>query len=128
MQRTLQEELKQIAELRDAIDYNAMREPINQLLQLFAFVRELLEYHPESDAESGYRNLLEACGDLLGYIEQSLAMLGVDVIKASDVPIDPAKHSVKSGGRPTRQSIVKKVIKPGFVYKGKTLEKAEVEI
>ena len=127
--QTVQNSLKQISDIRDNIDYNAMQEPINQLLQLFDIMNDILKYHPNKEDQNGYQNLADSCNDFLAYIMQSLSMLGVTIINETEVMFDPAKHkSVSREIQPTRQSKISKILRIGFIYKDKVIEKAEVEI
>ena len=95
IQVTMQNSLKQISELRDDIDFRNVQEPINQLIQLYYKLDEILKYPPQED---DYEKLVKRCESFLQYIIQSLESLGVEISENPDEN--------------------KKI---GFVYKGKTM-------
>jgi molecular chaperone GrpE (heat shock protein) len=128
LQVSLQDELKQIMSIREGIDYSINQEAIKQLLSLFDLVNETLQYHPNDESSGNYHNLIESCEDFLENIKQSLAMLGVTIINDIDGIFDPEMHRAVRGAQPTRSAIITKIIKIGFAYKDKVLEKAEVEL
>lgn len=128
LQVSLQDELKQIMAIRDGIDYNNTQEAISQLLALYSLLYETLQYHPNKKNKESYNNLIESCEDLLENIEQSIAMLGVTIINDPGKPFDSGRHKAIKGSQPTGTSIVSRVVKIGFAYNKKVLEKAEVEI
>lgn len=128
LQVSLQDELKQIMAIREGIDYNISQEAISQFLSLFALLSETLQYHPKDENKDSYHNLIESCEDFLENIKQSLAMLGVTTINDVGKPFDPEKHKTVRGMQPTRSATISKVIKIGFAYKNRVLEKAEVEL
>lgn len=128
LQVSLQDELKQIMSIREGIDYNITQEAINQFLSLFSLVSETLQYHPNHNNKDSYNNLIESCEDFLENIKQSLSMLGVTIINDVEKPFDPELHKTARGTQLTRQAVISKVIKIGFAYKNKVLEKAEVEL
>ena len=126
--QSIQQSLSQISSIREGISYSTLEEPINQMLSLFGNVDDILKNHPREDS-NGYQDLVDECQHFLGYIEQSLAMLGVELINQTDINFDASKHkSISRGITPSRSSIVKKIQRIGFIYKGNVLEKAEVEI
>ena len=124
----LQNALKKISEIRDGIDYKTLEEPINQLAQLFDKLYETLQRHPQTDAQKGYDNLLKRCRNILRYVEQSLAMLGAELINETNVPVDFGKHEVTNTTRPSDSATVTKILRVGLLYKGQVLRKAEVEV
>lgn len=128
LQVSLQNELKQIREIREGIDYNITQEAISQFISLFSLLNDTLLYHSNSNSKESYTNLIESCEDLLANIIQSLAMLGVTIIDDVGKTFDPGKHKAVSGMQPNHLSTITKVVKIGFIYKNKVLEKAEVEI
>ena len=128
LQVSLQDELKQIMAIREGIDYNLTQEAINQFISLFTLLSETLIYHPNNENKDSYTNLVESCEDFLENIKQSLAMLGVAIINDVGKPFDPEKHKTVRGVQPTRMATISKVVKIGFAYKNKVLEKAEVEL
>lgn len=128
LQMSLQDELKQIMSIREGIDYNITQEAINQFIFLFSLISETLQYHPNEEKKDSYYNLIESCEDFLENIKQSLAMLGVAMINEVGEIYDPERHKMAFGQQPIRQGIISKVIKIGFAYKDKVLEKAEVEV
>lgn len=128
LQVILQNELKQIMAIREDIDYNIMREAICQFISLFSLLSETLQYHPNDDNKDSYYDLIESCKDFLENIKQSLAMLGVTIINDVGKPFDTEKHKAVRGMQPSRLAAVTKVVKIGFIYKNKVLEKAEVEL
>lgn len=128
LQVSLQDELKQIMVIREGIDYNITQEAISQFLSLFALLSETLQYHPNNENKDSYRNLIDSCEDLLENIKQSLAMLGVTIINDVGKHFNPEKHKTVRGIQPTRSATISKVIKIGFEYKNKVLEKAEVDL
>lgn len=128
LQLSLQNELQQIIAIREGIDYNITQEAISQFVFLFSLLNDTLQYHSGSNRKDGYSNLIESCEDLLENIMQSLTMLGVEMINDVGKPFDPGRHKAVSGMQPKRLSSVTKVVKIGFIYKNKVLEKAEVEI
>ena len=120
--------LQTIMKIRDEIDFEALKEPINQLWLLFDKLNEILERHPMPDTQKGYERLIRRCKNFSRYVEQSLAMLGAEVINETDIPFDPAMHTIINGVRPTESSTVTKVLTVGLVYKGYVRRKANVEI
>lgn len=128
LQMSLQDELKQIMSIREGIDYNITQEAISQFILLFSLVSETLQYHPNEKNKDSYYNLIESCEDFLENIKQSLAMLGVTIINDVGAAYAPERHRVASGQKPMRNGIVSKVVKIGFAYKNKVIEKAEVEL
>jgi molecular chaperone GrpE (heat shock protein) len=128
LQVSLQDELKQIMVIREGIDYNITQEAINQFVLLFFLVSETLQYHPNDENKDSYHNLVESCEDFLANIEQSLVMLGVTIINDINKQFDPEKHKAARDHQPTRGAMITKVVKIGFAYKDKVLEKAEVEL
>ena len=128
VQLALQNELKIISEVRDGIDYKTLAEPINQLLQLFDKVHETLQAHPKTDTQKGYENLIKRCKNFLRFIEQSLGMLGAELINEINIPVDFAKHEVTNTDRPSDSASVSKILHVGLIYKGQVLRKAEVEV
>ena len=128
VQLALQDELKIISEVRDGIDYKTLAEPINQLLQLFDKVHETLQAHPKTDTQKGYENLIKRCKNFLRFIEQSLGMLGAELINEINIPVDFAKHEVTNTDRPSDSASVSKILHVGLIYKGQVLRKAEVEV
>jgi molecular chaperone GrpE (heat shock protein) len=128
LQVSLQDELKQIMSIREGIDYNITQEAINQFVSLFSLVSETLQYHPNDENKDSYHNLIESCEDFLANIEQSLAMLGVTIINDISKQFDPESHKVARGNQPMRGARISRVLKIGFAYKGRVLEKAEVEL
>ena len=106
--------LQTIMKIRDEIDFEALKEPINQLWLLFDKLNEILERHPMSDTAKGYERLIRRCKNFSRYVEQSLAMLGAEVINETNVPFDPAKHT--------------KELSFGLIYKGKVIRKTDIEI
>ena len=123
----LQDSLKKIAEIRDGLDFVAQEEPIRQLIQLFDKLTEILQRHPQADAQKGYENLIKRCRNFLRYIEQSLAMLGAEIINETNVPVDFSRHETANNSRPTERATVSKILREGFIYKGQVLRKAEIE-
>lgn len=120
--------LQTIMKIRDDIDFEALKEPLNQLWLLFDKLNEILERHPMPDTQKGYERLIRRCKNFSRYVEQSLAMLGAEVINETDVPFDPAMHTIINDVRPTESSMVTKVLTVGLIYKGKVIRKANVEI
>lgn len=124
----LQDTLKTIAAIRDGIDFKSMAEPINQLTQLYDKLAETLQRHPQQDMQKGYETLLKRCRNFLRYVEQSLGMLGVELINEVGVTIDFNRHEVMNMSRPSDFAKVSKVLHVGLIYKGQILRKAEVEV
>lgn len=124
----LQDSLKKISEIRDGLDFVTQEEPIRQLIQLFDKLTEILQRHPQADAQKGYENLIKRCRNFLRYIEQSLAMLGAEFINETEIPLDPDKHEVTNAARPSAQAKVSKILRVGLIYKGQVIRKAEIEI
>lgn len=124
----LQSALKTILDIRDGIDYKTLAEPINQLIQLFDKVNETLQRHPQADTQKGYENLIKRCRAFSRYVEQSLSMLGAQLINEINIPLDPDKHEVTNISRPSAQATVSKILRVGLIYKGQILRKAEVEV
>lgn len=120
--------LQTIMKIRDDIDFEALKEPINQLWLLFDKLNEILERHPMPDTAKGYNRLIRRCKNFSRYVEQSLAMLGAEVINETDVPFDPAMHTIINDVPPTESSMVTKVLTVGLIYKGYVRHKADVEI
>ena len=135
LQLTLQEELprlqnalKKISDIRDGLDFATLAEPINQLIQLFDKLDDTLQRHPIPDAQKGYDNLLRLCKNFSRLIERSLAMLGVEFIDETNVPINPDRHDVANTSALVDGATVSKILRVGFVCKGQILRKAEVEV
>lgn len=125
---TIQKSLKQISDLRDEIDFRGMDEPIRQMIQLYYKLSENLKRHPQADEKKGYDALIKRCNSFLKYITQSLAMLGVEIINDTGKIFDPDKNKISDDAENPLDATVTKILKAGFIYKGKVLEKAEVEI
>ena len=125
---TIQNSLKQILEIRDGIDFRTLEEPIYQLINLYKKIDGNLKRHPMADKDKGYSELIGRCNSFLKYIVQSLEMLGVEVISESGKTFDPDRNKVADEEPVSLNSVVSKVNKFGFAYKGKIIEKAEVEV
>ena len=119
---------EKIWEIRDGIDFRTLEEPIYQLINLYQKLNGNLKRHPMTDKEKGYKELLARCNRFLEYIIQSLEMLGVEVISESGKKFNPDKNKVADDEPVSLNSVVSKVNKFGFAYKGKIIEKAEVEV
>lgn len=124
----LQGTLKTISEIRDGLDFKTLEEPINQLVQLFDMINETAERHPQPDMQKGYDKLIKRCKSFSRYVEQSLAMLGAQLINETNIPLDTSRHKVANDIRPSNSSKVSKVLSVGLIYKGLILRKADVEI
>ena len=128
VQASMQNSLKQISEIRDGLDYRTLQEPIYQLINLYNKIDDNLKLHPQNDINKGYERLLKRCQSFLKYIAQSLEMLGVELINTAGETFNPDKHKVFDDEKSSPDSVVAKVNKIGFIYKGKVLEKAVVEL
>ena len=128
VQAAVQNSLKQISEIRDGIDFRTLQEPINQLINLYNKIDDNLKRHPQEDAAKGYGALIRRCQSFLKYIVQSLEMLGVELINETGGTLDPDLHKVVDAENFSLDSTVTKIIKIGFIYKGKVLEKAVVVV
>lgn len=128
VQASMQNSLKQISEIRDGLDFRTLQEPIYQLLNLYNKIDDNLKLHPQNDMNKGYERLLKRCQSYLKYIAQSLEMLGVELINATGETFNPDKHKILDDEKFSADSVVTKVNKIGFIYKGKILEKAVVEV
>lgn len=124
----IQQSLKQIADIRDGIEYRNLKEPIYQLIQLHRKVFDSAKRHPMADREKGYTTLIKRFNSVLTYVTQSLKMLGVKVIDETGGIFDPVKNKVADDADNPLDCVVKKIIRPGFMYKGTVLEQAEVEV
>ena len=124
----IKESLKQIADIRDDVEYRNLKEPIYQLIQLHKRVSDSVKRHPMEDKEKGYATLIKRFNSVLTYVTQSLKMLGVELIDETDGIFDPVKHKVDYDADNPIDCVVKKIIRPGFMYKGTVLEQAEVEV
>ena len=124
----LQGTLKTISDIRDGLDFKTLEEPINQLVQLFDMINETAGRHPQEDTQKGYDKLIKRCRSFARYVEQSLAMLGAQIINETDIPLDTSRHKVANAARPSDTAKVSKVLSVGLIYKGRVLRKAEVEI
>lgn len=125
---TIQQSLKQISDIRDGIEYRNLKEPIYQLIQLHRKVFDSVKRHPMDDREKGYATLIKRFNSLLTYVVQSLKMLGVELIDETGGIFNPAKNKVAEDADNPLDCVVKKIIRPGFMYKGNVLEPAEVEV
>lgn len=125
---TIQKSLKQISALRDEIDFRGMDEPIRQMIQLYYKLSENLKRHPQIDEKKGYDALIKRCNSFLKYLTQSLAMLGVEIINDTGKIFDPDKNKISDDIENPLEATVTKILKAGFIYKGKVIEKAEVEV
>lgn len=123
----LQDSLKKISEIRDGLDFASQEEPIRQLIQLFDKLTEILQRHPQADAQKGYENLIKRCRNFLRYIEQSLAMLGAETINETNVPFDFSRHETANASQPSERATVSKILREGFIYKGQVIRRAEIE-
>ena len=121
----MQNSLKQIADIRDDLDFRTMKEPINQLIQLYEKLNDTLKRHPQ---ENGYDKLIKRCNSFLKYLIQSLEMLGVEIINNTGEIFNPDKNKTSNDENFSPNSIVTKINKAGFIYKGQIIAKAEVEI
>lgn len=128
LQATLQNSLQQILEIRDDIDFRTLKEPVNQLIFLYNKIDDNLKRHPQEDAAKGYAALIKRCQSFLKYIIQSLEMLGVEIIDETGKTFDPDLNKVIDNENISLDSVVTKVHKIGFIYKGKVLEKSLVEV
>lgn len=135
VQRALQDELprlqstlKKISDIRDGLEFKAAQEPINQLIQLFDKVNETLQTHPKPDPQKGYETLLKRCRNFSRFVEQSLGMLGAQLINEINIPVDFGKHEVTNIARPPDSAKVSKILRVGLIYKGQVIRKAEVEV
>ena len=128
LQKAIQEELGQIRQIREGVEYNYVLEAVLQLIELYMQIDDILRYHPDTTNPESYANLVDSCYEFRSNILQSLAFLGVTPISRIDVPYDPQFYQIASGARPIRGSRVLKVLRPGFVFKEKVLEKALAEI
>lgn len=124
----LQGTLKTISAIRDGLEFKSAEEPINQLIQLYDKLSETLQSHPQTNLQKGYATLIKRCRNFSRYVEQSLAMLGAELINEINIPLDFAKHEVTNAERVSEAAIVSKILRVGLVYKGQILRKAEVEI
>lgn len=124
----IQQSLKQIADIRDDVEYRNLKEPIYQLIQLHRKVFDSVKRHPMEDREKGYATLIKRFNSILTYLTQSLKMLGVELIDETGGIFDPVKHKVDYDSDNPIDCVVKKMIRPGFMYKGKVFEQAEVEV
>lgn len=105
-----------------------MCSPGRKEISIFYLIDETLRCHPDYNDPDSYENLIESCREFGEAVKQSLAMLGVTPICDTDIPYDPESCQVEPGERPKRSSRVVRILKPGFRYKGKVLEKAMVEL
>ena len=128
VQADVQNSLKQISEIRDGLDFRTLQEPINQLIFLYNKLDSNLKLHPQEDANKGYSALIKRCQSFLKYITQSLKMLGVELIDETGGTFDPDLNKVVDDEKITFDSVVTKVHKIGFIYKGKVIEKSLVEV
>lgn len=125
---TIQDSLKKILEIRDGIDFRTLEEPIHQLINLYEKIDKNLKRHPMENTEKGYKELIGRFNSFLNYIVQSLEMLGVEIIRESGKNFDPDRNKVADESESVSlDSVVSKVTRFGFAYKGKIIEKAEVE-
>ncbi|MBR3498166.1 MAG: hypothetical protein IKO05_04145 [Selenomonadaceae bacterium] len=124
----LQESLKKISEIRDGVEYKMLTEPIYQLLQLYDTMSETAGQHPQADIQRGYEKLVRRCKNFPSYVEQSLEMLGAELINETDVPLDASRHKVVNAVRPSKDAKVSKILSVGLIYKDQVWRKAEVEI
>ena len=124
----LQGTLKTISAIRDELEFQSAEEPINQLIQLYDKLSETLQSHPQTNLQKGYATLIKRCRNFSRYLEQSLAMLGAELINETNIPLDFGKHEVTNAERATEAAIVSKILRVGLIYKGQILRKAEVEI
>lgn len=122
----IQQSLKQVAEIRDGIDFRSMKEPIYQLIQLYHKLDDNLKRHPMADKEKGYASLIKRCESFLKYVTQSLKMLGVELIDETGGKFNPDRNKIADDAPVSLNSTVTKIVKVGFAYKGQILEKAEV--
>lgn len=132
LQSNMQEGLQAIMQTREGIEYAAMQEAISQLLLLHEEMWEILKFHPvdwKKDYKEDYNNLVDSCKELQANIVQALAMLGVEPISSTNVPYDGKYHQAEQSVRVPvpRGAMVKSVLRPGFQYKEKILEKAIVQ-
>ena len=125
---TIQQSLKQIADIRDGMEYRNLKEPIYQLIQLHRRVSDSTKRHPMDDTEKGYATLIRRFNSVLTYVTQSLKMLGVELIEETGGIFDPVKNKVADDADNPLECVVTKIIRPGFMYKGNVLKQAEVEV
>ncbi len=124
----IQQSLKQISDIRDGLEYRNLKEPIYQLIQLHRKIFDSVKRHPMEDKEKGYATLIKRFNSVLTYVTQSLKMLGVELIESTGGVFDPVKNKVADDADNPLDCVVKKIIRPGFMYKGTVLEQAEVEV
>ncbi len=128
LRNDLQSELQEIAKIREGLEFETLQESISQVLAIHGLLWDILESHPMKDVNSGYYNLIDCCDDLRKNIVEALAMLGVTYINDAGIPYVPSMHRTQPGVLPTRNAMITKVLRPGFSYRSKTLEKAVVEL
>ena len=129
VQLSMQETLKKISAIQDETEFRGVKEPINQLIQLYRKLDENLKRHPMTDTQKGYAELIKRCNKMLNYIVQSLKMLGVEVIDETGGTFNPDRNKVADDSVEPLDSVVTKIVKVGFSYKGvDVIEKAEVEV
>lgn len=130
LQKNLQAELQEIAKIREGLEFETLKESISQVVAIHGLLWDILEGHSlnDVDAAKGYGNLIDCCDNLQKNIVQALAMLGVTYINDADIPYAPNIHRTQPGVRPTRNAMVTRILRPGFSYRSKTLEKAIVEL
>lgn len=124
----VQESLKHISEIREEIDYRTLQEPIYQLIELYHKIDDNVKRHPMADTAKGYLSLMKRCENFLRYVKQSLKMLGVEIIDDTGNIFNPAKNKLVDDVAVSNDAVVTKVIRIGFIYKRKVLEKSEVEV
>ena len=129
VQLSMQQSLKKISEIQDETEFRGVKEPINQLIQLYRKLDENLKRHPMPDSQKGYAELIKRCNKFLNYIVQSLKMLGVEIIDETGGAFNPDRNKVTDDAVEPIDSTVTKIVKIGFAYKGvDVIEKAEVEV
>jgi len=120
LQTQLQKQLREVEAARENLEYSAASEAVMQLVILFNLIHAVAARQKEYPAATAnYCEFMEA-------IEQSLAYLGVTAVRDVQVVFDSARHELEGCARPVRGSVVTRILRPGFVYRGSVLQKAVV--
>ena len=129
LQVQVQAELKQLTDIREDINYNIAIESIEQLISIYNLISEVYTYHSQNKTTSlNYKVLIDNCLEFLEAIKQSLSYLGVSAIGKEATGFDAKMHESDEKAPPTRGGMISQVVRLGFEYKGKVVQKALVRI
>ena len=133
MQPKIQELLNDFSSISNALFENYIRQFANGQIELFNLILSNYEYHKDIAEQSQNKDHLNAVENYKDYMEiiiDQLAIFGVEEIKSSaGTPFDGKIHEVvNTKSFSPRNSLIKKSVRSGFMYKETMLQREKVEI